>query len=137
MPKALAIDYGLSRVGLAMSDPMGLLAKPYKTIRFDGDENLAKEIAMICEAEGIDIVVIGNPVHFSGDDSDISALVRQFASLLEDMTTARIVIFDERLTTKRAKQIMHEQGEEPSRDKDRLNAIAAAVVLTDYLAKIS
>ncbi|MFP4458493.1 MAG: Holliday junction resolvase RuvX [Candidatus Zixiibacteriota bacterium] len=133
--KTIAIDYGLSRVGLAISDAMGIFAKPYSTLAFQGDHELAEDIKTIIRDENIDVVVIGNPVHFSGDDSEISIKVRNFAAILEDITDARIVVFDERLTSKRAKQIMHSKGEKPSKNKNRLNAIAAAVILNNYLTK--
>jgi putative Holliday junction resolvase len=133
MKRILAIDYGLSRVGVAMSDPHRVFAFPRNVIRYKSDEQLAKDIIRLCDEEGVGTVVIGKPVNLDGEITEITQKVLDFIDKLNTMTDLNIEMLDERMTTKRAEVIMHQRGQSPSRNKDQLNSLAAAVLLEDYI----
>ena len=135
--KILAIDFGLKRVGLSLSDYNRKMAFPFKTIRYKDDINLADKIRYISEEEDVDFVVLGNPLHLSGDNSEISDRVVQFYDKFKIRNPElAIVLFDERMTSVRAGHILEEQGISPSRNKEKLDSIAASILLEDYLDKI-
>jgi putative Holliday junction resolvase len=138
--RALGIDYGERRIGLALSDPTGLLASPWKTIANDGNvgaaaQRLALEIeALIAEPDGLDAVVIGLPRRLSGEDNDQTARVRRLGQLLADRIAIPITFQDERLTSHEADELLAGRGERDWRKrKQQVDAMAAALILQDFL----
>jgi putative Holliday junction resolvase len=138
--RALGIDYGERRIGLALSDPTGLLASPWKKI--DNDANLptaatrlALEIdGLVAEPDGLSAIVIGLPRRLSGEDNEQTARVRTLAQLLADKIAIPITFQDERLTSHAADAILAERGERDWRKrKKQVDAMAAALILQDYL----
>jgi putative Holliday junction resolvase len=130
----LAIDYGRKRIGLAISDPELRIALPFKTINREGSD-VFKEIASIVVEKEISKIIVGNPLLLSGEEGNLSKEVKEFVEALRDILPDRvaIVLIDERLTTKMAEKLMKERGLKPSREKDKLNMIAATVLLQGVL----
>ena len=131
----MAIDYGLSIVGIAISDGVSGIAFPQEAIKYGGDDDLATQIAGIVGEREISTVVVGLPVHLSNESSEMSQRASDFAELLRKALDVPVELFDERLTTARAEAIMHDTGLAPSRNRKKLNSIAASVLLEDYLEK--
>lgn len=137
--RALGIDYGERRIGLALSDPTGLLASPWKKI--DNDRNvgaaaqrLAVEIdALIAEPDGLGAIVIGLPRRLSGEDNEQTARVRTLARLLADKTAIPITFQDERLTSHEADERLATRQRDWRKRKQQLDAMAAALILQDFL----
>ena len=106
--RALGVDYGQRRIGLALSDPTGLLARPWKTIpRLGGAAktatSLASEIARLhAEDDGLVVVVIGLPRRLNGSDTGLTAEVERLASSLRHRISVPVVLQDERLTSREA-----------------------------------
>jgi putative Holliday junction resolvase len=137
--RALGIDYGERRIGLALSDVTGLLASPWKKIDNDGNlgaaaKRLAGEVrALEAEDDGLGAIVIGLPRRLSGDDNDQTARVRKLAALLADEVVIPITLQDERLTSHDAGEILAQREHDWRKRKQQLDAMAAALILQDFL----
>jgi len=135
MGKILAIDYGLSRVGTALSDCGKIMAFPFRVIRYIDDEHLCSDIIEIVEAEDVELIVVGFPLHLSSDCSPMGERISGFAENLKIRCGIPIEFIDERLTSRRAASIMHEAQLSPSKNRDKLNCIAASIILESFLEK--
>ena len=136
--RALGIDYGRKRIGLALSDPTGLLARAWKTIASAGLERqvttLSREIDALCsDPDGLSIVVIGLPRRLSGEPNEQTALVQTVAARLGAVIPVPIVLQDERLSSHRAEELLARTEKDWRKRKPLLDAAAAAVILQDYL----
>ncbi len=134
MSRILGIDYGLARVGLALSDPEGIIAQPWQTLKRTDDETLINEIAVIVDEKKIEQIIIGYPINLSGEESEISLIVKTFSNKLrEALRNVKITLRDERLSSVEASAAIREMGDRPSRDKGRIDSIAASLVLQGFL----
>lgn len=139
--RALGIDYGGRRIGLAVSDPTGLLARPLSTLTRapgESDEAVARAILRVIadlerEGEPIGAIVIGLPRRLDGSPNEQTPLVLAFAERLRTLTTIPVALQDERLTSREAESRLALREKDWRRRKAQLDAAAAAVMLQDYL----
>ena len=124
--RRLGIDYGDVRVGLALSDPAGILATPLTTL---STENAVLEVIQLIDQHFVRVVYIGLPLHLSGTESASSKKARDFALTLMQSSNGEVSfrLIDERLSTKSATNSAHEAGREVS--KSNINQLAAAAIL--------
>lgn len=139
--KLLAIDWGLKRLGLAVSDPEGKLAFPYKTIYKTTRDRLFAEIAEVVDKESIQGLVVGLPVSRGGDGatdgSEPSLSARQaknFAESLERRFPLPVHLVDETLTSYEAEQMLRERGLHGKKLKQLLDQYAAVRILETFLS---
>jgi putative Holliday junction resolvase len=139
--RALGIDYGRHRIGIALADPTLLLASPFSVIENKGSKTI-DEIADIIKANEVGVAVVGLALHMDGTDSEISRESRAFAAELEKRNIT-VEFTDERFTTKIAQNAMREQfgnrrGNAKTRQKfvaNSVDKISASVILQSYLDK--
>jgi putative Holliday junction resolvase len=138
--RVLGVDYGRKRIGLALSDATGLLARPWKTIASRGAiPAVAADIAshvreLRHEEDGIGAVVLGFPRRLSGEPNEQTPLVEALAAALRALIAdLPIVLQDERLSSHAADAILAEREKDWKKRKPLLDAAAAAVILQDYL----
>jgi putative Holliday junction resolvase len=136
--RALGVDYGRKRVGLALSDASGMLARPWKTLAVFGLDRQVAEItreveALAAESDGLSVVVIGLPRRLSGEANEQTATVEQLAARLGTHSAVPIVLQDERLTSHEAEELLSRREKDWRKRKSQLDAVAAAVILQDYL----
>ena len=137
--RALGIDYGQRRIGLALSDATGLLARPWKTITATGTPArvaaaLAAEIdALAAEADGLSAVALGYPRRLSGEANDQTRAVEAIAATLRTLVPVPIVLQDERLSSQEAERLLARREKDWRKRKPLLDAASAAVILQDYL----
>jgi putative pre-16S rRNA nuclease len=137
--RALGIDFGKRRIGLALSDPTGLLARPWKAIARRGEpqavaDELARMIAELREEDdGLAAVVLGLPLRLSGDPTDLTEAVRALADQLNTLTSVPVILQDERLSSREAESLLARRERDWHKRKAVLDATAAAVILQDYL----
>jgi putative Holliday junction resolvase len=131
--RILAIDYGSTRIGLALSDPTGTLARPLPFIPAKADAKLAREIAALVEKEKVESILLGLPRHMNGLLGEAAALVQAFAVVLAQATTVPIKLIDERLSTVQASRQLQEAGKNARAQRGRIDSEAAAVLLQGYL----
>jgi putative Holliday junction resolvase len=127
----MAIDYGKSRVGVAISDPLGVISQPLLTLRVKSDRELIKRLKCIIEENSIGAVVVGNPLSSTGKSTNMSNEVKKFVKKLKKSLNIEIKLWDERFTSKYALHIMKDMGlKEP---KYKIDQVAACIMLDEYL----
>ena len=131
--RVLALDVGDRRIGVALSDPTGLLASPLSTITRKGQDADVDEVLGLAAANDVTEIVVGMPVSLSGRKGAQAARTTAFAEELRRKTDIPVVFADERYSTVQAERSLRESGVQPSRDKARVDAAAAAVILQSYL----
>ncbi len=134
MERILAIDYGRRRMGLAASDPLGITAQPLGAHEGTPSEALAA-IARVCAEKQVARVVIGLPLNMDGSEGEMAREVRGFAAELERATGLPVDFSDERLTSWEAEVRLRQvrRGKGRKGEKGRVDAMAAAQILRDYL----
>ena len=134
----MALDIGEKRIGLSISDEMGMYAHPYQTLIFQGINSLLEELKSIIESKKISELVIGIPYTLKGTKSEKTEEVLKIKHLIADKLNLPIHEVDERLTTKLAEQTLQNIGKKPSKNRDIIDQIAAVHILQTYLdSKIS
>lgn len=136
--RILGLDLGNKTLGVAVSDPTGLIATGYPTIRFKSkDFNFAiEEIQKFIVSHGIEKVVLGLPKNMDGSEGIQAGISRNFAKNLTDRTGLEVILFDERLTTKIALNSMIMGGENRENRHNEIDEMAAKIILQDYLDQI-
>lgn len=131
--RVLALDVGERRIGVAMSDSTGTLAAPFMTINGRVRERAIAQIVALVHEHGVDDVVVGWPLNMNGDAGPQAMQVRAFADQLEAALGRQVALFDERLTSVVAEQILRDMGVRPEKRRERIDSIAASIILQDYL----
>jgi putative Holliday junction resolvase len=133
-PRYLGLDVGTKRIGIAVSDELGLTAQPVMTLetRRNPRDDL-RSIARIARRYSVAGIVVGNPLHISGDQSPRAARVQAFAAELGALTGLPIHLWDERLTSREAHQILYEAGRARQEHKDVVDQVAATLILQSFL----
>lgn len=133
MGRCLALDVGDKRIGVALSDPMQILASPLQTIVRTGDENTLLEIANLVARHGVEKLIIGMPYSLDGTIGYQAEKVLSFRDQIAQRLTVEIVLQDERLSSVTADQKLKETRKRSARLRDKIDAAAAAVILQCYL----
>ncbi len=132
----MGLDFGSKTVGVAMSDPLLMTAQSLEIIRRKEENKLRKTLArieeLIVEYE-VGEIVLGLPLNMDDSEGDRAALSRQFKEMLERRTGLNVVMWDERLTTVEADEIMNEAGIKGKDRKEYVDMIAAQIILEGYL----
>ena len=132
MGRILGIDYGDSRVGLALSDPTKTIAFPYQTISNEGDERLLQKLKNVIIEQDIECLVIGLPSGFNGKDTQQTKKVRKFAVAIQ-VIQLPIFLQDERLSSQSAAKSLRKQNIKTGHNKHLVDERAAAIFLQQYL----
>jgi putative Holliday junction resolvase len=135
VPRILAIDYGRKRIGLALSDELGITAQPFDVLVHKNRSDDVRRLREICRKQGVKLVLVGHPLHITGEAGEMAGEAARFATRLRKELGVEVELADERLTTWEAKQTMVETGSAGRRKNASLDAIAAAVLLREYLDK--
>lgn len=133
--KCLGMDLGTKTLGLAISDKQGIIASPYKLIRFNNIEDAVKEVLDIIEEEKIEVLVLGLPKNMNNTLGFASERSLNFKKLLEEKTNLKIELIDERLSTVEAEKVLIEENMSRKKRKDYIDCAAAAIILDTYLRR--
>ena len=128
--RILAIDYGRRRIGLAISDELRLTARPLATVERTNRKSDLRRLREVARKNGVGTIVLGNPVHLSGQTSEMSEEAARFAACLQKGLGLPVELRDERLTSWEAEQTARELNLGKNADTDSL---AAAILLREYL----
>ncbi len=133
-PRYLALDVGSRRIGVAVSDELGLTAQPVLTLerRARRREDL-RSLARLCRRFGVAGIVVGNPVHLSGETSPQAAKIQAFAAELGELTGLPVHLWDERLTSHEAHQILYQAGHARQQHRKLVDQVAATLILQEFL----
>ncbi|MBE9506588.1 MAG: Holliday junction resolvase RuvX [Chloroflexi bacterium] len=135
--RVLALDVGERRIGIAISDPTGTLARPLQALaRGSREEDFAAIAALVAEHD-VGLVVVGQPLSLDGTEGPQARRVARYAEALAAHLTVRVISWDERFTTVEAEKVLRQGRKEKdrrrARTKGELDAVAAAVILQGYL----
>ena len=133
--RILGIDYGDSRVGIAITDPLKITAQGLETIETKGnDKILLKRLDEIFEQYEVDTIVVGMPYNMNGSSSFRVEITEKFIHKLKcKYNKLKIVTVDERLTTVEAHRTMNDLGIDPKKKKTIVDTISAVYILEKYL----
>ncbi len=129
----MALDVGERRIGVALSDPLGLLARPLTTITRTSEQDDIEAVLRLAREHGAEEVLVGMPISLSGRRGPQARRTAQFIHSLKARSELPVKSQDERFSSVEAERLLRESGIEPSRQKALLDAAAAAVVLQSYL----
>lgn len=132
--RILGIDYGSKRTGIAISDPMGIIAQPQEVIQYSDSEELVARVGTLVSEKDIRKIVVGIPKTLSNGESEmtktVSAFVKDLQSSYPDI---EIITWDERLTSMQADRVLIEAGVRREKRKTRIDSLAASIMLQSYL----
>lgn len=132
--KIMAVDYGDSHTGLACCDRTETLASPIGVIDEKNFNICAEKVAAMSVEYEAGLIVVGNPLNMNGSAGPRSEMCKSFAELLQNLVEVPVVMWDERSTTVTAHQMMNEVNKRGKKRKAVIDAVAAAVILENYLA---
>ena len=136
MPRILAVDWGERRIGLAVSDDLGILATGLPTLEIRGEAEAVARVADTIRTVEADSVVVGLPLTLKGERGEAARAVERFAEALRRETPVVVSLYDERLTSALAERRMRERGERSRGRKGRVDQGAAVALLEGWLAKL-
>ena len=131
--RVMAIDYGDQRIGLAVSDPTGLLSGEAWTMQEWNTERASQRIAEEAARREVSTLVLGLPKNMDGSEGPRAEKSRAFAALLEADSGLPVVLWDERRSSIEAHAILHAAGKKEKLHRRTVDAVAAALILQGYL----
>jgi len=138
--RVLAIDYGTKRVGLAISDRLGLLASPLQTLPNEGRRTLVQAVSKVVQAQEPERVLIGIPIRSDGTWRQEARRVLKFAHALDAVIDVPVTWLDEAFTTTEAHERLRDlrpgRRRRPHEERAIIDQIAAALILEEYLAAL-
>ena len=133
MNRFMGIDYGERRIGISISDPLNIFAKPLKTIDRKITPNFIEEIKSTIREYSINKIVIGLPLNMKGKDSKQTINVRKFIEYFKSQIQIPVYTCDERLSSKSAEDSLKFLNKSPSKNKEKIDSIAATIILQEFI----
>ena len=133
MPRVLAVDWGARRVGIAVSDPTGLLATGLPTLTVRGREDAVAGVAAVAREYEVERIVVGLPLQLSGERGEAAEQAEAFAAELGRACALPIEMLDERLTSALSARRLHESGFRGARARAKVDQGAAVALLETWL----
>lgn len=133
MSRILAIDHGSVRIGLALSDPLRIFAKPFKVIPNQGFEKVAVQIEGVVREQDVDLVILGMPWAIDGAKTTKTLEVEKFGQKLKNRLQVDLIHWDERYSSSEAENELRRLGYNWKESKELRDAMAAAMILKNYL----
>jgi len=131
--KAMGIDFGLARIGIALSDDTKFLASPFETYKRKEEEQDIQHLLEIIKTKNVDEIVCGLPMNMAGEEQEIAKKTREFMEMLNKNVGIIINFVDERLSSLMAEEMLKETERDWKKRKEKLDAVAASIILQDYL----
>jgi len=129
----MGLDVGTKYIGVAVSDELGMIAQGRERVLRETDEKAVDRIKDIAGEYDVEKVIVGYPVNMDGSVGERARDSRDFASLIESRAGLSVELWDERLSTKEAEEAMIEGGASRRRRKDKVDKLAAQIILQGYL----
>lgn len=131
--KAMGIDFGLARIGIAFSDDTKFLASPFVTYkRKEMEQDLNYFVTLINEKK-VDEIVCGLPMNMQGEEQEIAKKTREFMAKLQEKIEISVQFVDERLSSVLAEEMLRETERDWKKRKEKLDSVSASIILQDYL----
>lgn len=133
MGRVLALDLGKKRIGLALSDELGLTAQGLETLEREGRRDDIEVLRRLAVEKNVQLILIGDPLHMSGEQSRQGEYTREFARQLEYKTGLPIRFWDERWTSREAERTLRGSGIAHGQRKPAIDRLSAVILLQSYL----
>lgn len=134
--RIMAIDYGDQRIGLAVSDMLGILCGEAWTMQEWNMERAAERICQEAKNREVERLVLGLPKNMDGSEGPRAEKSRQFKALLEENGAPQVILWDERRSSIEAHSILHAVGKKEKSHRKTVDAVAASLILESYLGSI-
>lgn len=131
--RTMGIDYGDKRVGIALSDPLGITAQGYGTLENTGGKKLFEQIVTVVKEKQVSQIVVGLPKNMDNSQGFRSEATHAFVERLKTYTDVPVTLWDERLTTVEAHGYLNEMDVRGKRRKAVVDTVAACLILENYL----
>ncbi|MBQ3876108.1 MAG: Holliday junction resolvase RuvX [Oscillospiraceae bacterium] len=131
--KMMAIDFGDARTGVAVCDPLEMLASPFKVIKQKDMAKLVEEIALLASEQNVEKIVVGYPKNMNGSNGERAAKTETLVNKLKLATNLDVVLWDERNTTVLAHKILKDNEVFGKKRKNIVDAVAAVLILENYI----
>jgi putative Holliday junction resolvase len=131
--RILAVDYGEKRIGLAVSDELGITASPLMTLVRRSDDETVRQIAQLASKLRVTQIVVGLPRRTDAQEGEMERKVKAFAEKLRQAVSVPVVLFDERFTTRIAEQVLLEADLSRRKRKQFRDRLAAVILLQSFL----
>lgn len=136
MSRILAVDWGERRVGLAVSDPQGIIATGLETLQVHSPEQAATLVANVARLQEAERIVVGLPLLMSGERGEAAQAAQRLADLLAARTGLPVETYDERLTSAMSERRLRELGVRTGQARERVDQGAAMALLESYLLRL-
>jgi putative Holliday junction resolvase len=133
MPRTLGVDYGERRVGLAISDELGLLALPLDILPVQGSKQVIRDVLCLCQERQVAVIVVGLPLNMDGSRGPAVEAVERFVQELRRQGGRPVEVWDERMSSRQVERMLIDSDVSRSRRKGIVDKLAAQVVLQSYL----
>ena len=132
--RLIGIDFGLSKVGLSISDPLKIISIPLRVIKYKNRGELLSNLKEIAIENNVKSFVIGYPLNMNNKKNEMTKLVDELFEQLKNLNF-NVFLQDERLSSESAKKIMHEQNIKTGKNKEHIDLIASTIILQSFLDK--
>ena len=134
--RVLGVDLGSRRVGLALSDPLRMISSPLTAIPMGSESELTRQLVSLCRTHEVGVVVLGLPLSADGSEGPGCARARRIGDRLA-ACDLKVELQDESWSSRDAEEILRETGKTRRGAREKVDAIAASLILRDYLARVS
>lgn len=131
--RVMGLDFGEKRIGVAMSDPMGILASPLTVIETESSERAVDRIISLTQEHEVERIIVGLPRSLDGTEGKQAQAALSFIEILKGSVAIPVETWDERFSTVAASRMMREAGVKKGKKKKPLDSAAAAIILQNYL----
>ncbi len=131
--RILSLDVGEKKIGIAISDALGITAQPLQTIRRDGQNSYLRLLQAVIAEKNVTKVIVGLPLNMNGTEGRVARGIYEFVDRLRENVSVPVQLWDERLTTMEAERILLQADVSRKRRKKADDAIAAQLILQSYL----
>jgi putative Holliday junction resolvase len=131
--RVLGIDHGTKRMGIAISDELGMIAQPMEFIPAEPFAKFLERLKEIIREKQVEQLIVGMPRNMDGSYGPAAAKVREFVTVLKESITMPIVFWDERLTSTQANRYLVQANVRREKRKEKVDQTAAAILLQSYL----
>lgn len=132
MKRALGVDFGNARIGLAISDEIGVMAHPLRTLAVK-DGKMPERVRDVCVEFDVGWVILGLPRNMDGSEGEASRKAREFADSLRPLLNCPVILWDERMTTLAAQRALHEAGRDTRSSRSVIDQVAAQMILQGWM----
>ena len=135
--RVLALDLGKRRIGLALSDELGITAQGLETLQRTRLREDLEKLKQLIREKNVSLILMGNPVHMSGQEGRQSDYSRDFAERLQACAGVDVKLWDERLTTVEAQRVLRESGISLQKRNQAVDRLSAVILLESYLDSLA